>query len=107
MAEIFLSKLEFGKDIRLQQNNKKTIEKMKEIINDKKEITKEFQELKNFFGVTFVDAIMLFYKSDEFQRFKEDEKTKFPDSQFIKVKGFSILEQNSFISLMRHFPNKI
>ena len=108
VAEIFFyPNLEFGKDIRLQQNNKKTIEKMKEVINDTKEISKEFQKLKNFFDMTFEDAIMLFYESDEFQKYKEDEKTKFLDSQFIKVKGFSLLEHNSFISLMRHIPNKI
>ena len=104
VAEIFFyPNLEFGKDIRLQQNNKKTIEKMKEIIDAEKEMPKEYEELKNFFDMTFSDAIMLFYQSNEFQRYKEDEKTKFLDSQFVKVKGFSLLEPNAFISLMNPF----
>ena len=80
---------------------------MKEVIYAKKDIPKEYEELKNFFEITFADAIIFFYKSDEFQKYKNDEKTKFLDSQFIKVKGFSLLEPNAFISLMNHFPNKI
>ena len=104
VAEIFFyPNLEFGKDIRLQQNNKKTIEKMKEVIDTEKEMPKEYEELKNFFDMTFADAIMLFYQSNEFKKYKEDEKTKFLDSQFVKVKGFSLLEPNAFISLMNPF----
>ena len=104
VAEIFFyPNLEFGKDIRLQQNNKKTIEKMKEVIDTEKEMPKEYEELKNFFDMTFSDAIMLFYQSNEFKKYKEDEKTKFLDSQFVKVKGFSLLEPNAFISLMNPF----
>ena len=103
VAEIFFyPNLEFGKDIRLQQNNKKTIDKMKEVINSEKDIPKAYEELKNFFDMTFADAIILFYKSSEFEKYKEDEKTKFLDSQFVKVKGFSLLESNAFISLMSH-----
>jgi hypothetical protein len=75
---------------------------MKEVINSEKEIPKAYEELKNFFDMTFADAIILFYKSSEFEKYKEDEKTKFLDSQFVKVKGFSLLESNAFISLMSH-----
>ena len=76
---------------------------MKEVIDTEKEMPKEYEELKNFFDMTFADAIMLFYQSNEFKKYKEDEKTKFLDSQFVKVKGFSLLEPNAFISLMNPF----
>ena len=93
---------EFGSDNRLQQDNKKIIEKIKATINNMKKVPKEYQELNNFFDMTFADAILLFYRSDNFMKYKEDQKTKFLDSQFIKVKGFSLLERNSFIEMMRN-----
>ena len=108
VAEIFFyPNLEFGKDIRLQQNNKKTINQINQKINDTKEIPKAFQELKNFLDMSFADAIIFFYKSDEFLKFKRDERTQFLDSQFVKVKGFSLLEPNAFLELMKHSSNKI
>ena len=92
---------EFGKDNRLQLKNKEMIRKMKEIINNFKKIPKEYQELINFFDMTFADAITLFYDSDNFRTYKEDRKTRYLDSQFIKVKGFSLLERNSFIEMLK------
>jgi hypothetical protein len=95
---------EFGKiqDNRLQQNNKKIIQEMREEINNKKIITKEYKELIDYFNMTFEEALLLFYQSNEFKEYKESEKAKFLDGQFIKVKGFSLLEKNAFISMMRH-----
>lgn len=97
--------LEFGKENRLQQNNKKIIEKMKNFINNFKSMPKEYEQLKHFFDITFADAITLFYNTENFLKYKEDPKTKFLDSQFEKVKGFSLLEPNSFIRLMKHTNN--
>ena len=98
---------EFGnlKDNRLQQNNKKIIQMMKDAINNMKTITKEYKDLLDYFNMTFENALMLFYESDEFTIYKETEKAKYLDSQFIKVKGFSLLKKNSFIAMMRHSPN--
>ena len=98
---------EFGnlKDNRLQQNNKKIIQMMKDEINNMKTITKEYKDLLDYFNMTFENALMLFYESDEFTIYKETEKAKYLDSQFIKVKGFSLLKKNSFIAMMRHSPN--
>ena len=95
---------EFGKiqDNRLQQNNKKIIQEMREEINNKKIITKEYKELIDYFNMTFEEALLLFYQSNKFKEYKESEKAKFLDGQFIKVKGFSLLEKNAFISMMRH-----
>ena len=84
---------EFGeiKDNRLQQNNKKIIQQMRELINNMKIITKEYRALLDYFNMSFEEALILFYQSNEFSVYKETEKAKFLDSQFIKVKGFSLL----------------
>ena len=99
---------EFGeiKDNRLQQNNKKIIQQMRELINNMKIITKEYRALLDYFNMSFEEALILFYQSNEFSVYKETEKAKFLDSQFIKVKGFSLLKKNSFISMMRHQQNE-
>ena len=99
---------EFGeiKDNRLQQNNKKIIDQIRESINNMKIITKECRDLLDYFNMTFEEALLLFYQSNEFLVYKESEKAKFLDSQFIKVKGFSLLKKNSFISMMRHQQNE-
>ena len=99
---------EFGeiKDNRLQQNNKKIIDQIRESINNMKIITKEYRDLLDYFNMTFEEALMLFYESNEFLVYKESEKAKFLDSQFIKVKGFSLLKKNSFISMIRHQQNE-
>ena len=108
VAEIFYyPNLEFGKDIRLQQDNKKTIMKLRQKFDDIKELPEEYQELKTFLDMTFADAVILFYKSEEFVKYKQDERTQFLDSQFIKVKGFSLLKTNAFLELMRHSSDKI
>ena len=108
VAEIFYyPNLEFGKDIRLQQDNKKTIMKLRQKFDDIKELPEEYQELKTFLDMTFADAVILFYKSEEFVKYKQDERTLFLDSQFIKVKGFSLLKSNAFLELMRHSSDKI
>ena len=93
---------EFGKDNRLQRNNKKIIAKITDYIKSLKEVPKKYEKVINFFDMTFEEAIILFYKSDKFKEYKEDERAKYLDNQFIKVKGFSIFEPNSFIKMMRH-----
>ena len=93
---------EFGKDNRLQRNNKKIIEQITDYIKSSKEIPKTYQRLINFFEMTFEEAIILFYKSEQFQDSKKTDKAKYLDNQFIKVKGFSLFEPNSFIKMLRH-----
>lgn len=93
---------EFGKDNRLQRNNKKIIEQITDYIKSSKEIPKTYQRLINFFEMTFEEAIILFYKSEQFQDYKKTDKAKYLDNQFIKVKGFSLFEPNSFIKMLRH-----
>ena len=91
-------------DNRLQRQNKKIINTLIEYIDDQfpDEIPENFQKLKNFFDMTFQDAIILFYESKIFNDFSTSRKTRFLDNQFFKAKGFSLLEKNGFLKLMNY-----
>ena len=91
-------------DNRLQRQNKEIIKNFIEYIDEKypEEIPDNFQKLKNFFNMTFQDAIILFYDSNQFNDFSTSRKTRFLDNQFIKAKGFSLLEKNGFLKLIKN-----
>ena len=102
VAEIFSYPNGKRKDNRLQESNRIILEKIKETVNNLKQIPESYRAVLDFLNMTFEDAVMLFYKDEEFLKYKETEKAKFLDSQFVKVKGFSLLSRNAFIHLMRH-----
>lgn len=89
----------------LQQKNYEVIEKIKKILKENESV--EFNEIKNFlFIMTLEDAYKLFYESNDFVKFCNDEKTKFYDREFIKEKHFSLLEKFGFIHLIKMFGKK-
>ena len=102
VAEIFSYPNGKRKDNRLQESNRIILEKIKETVNNLKQIPESYRAVLDLLNMTFEDAVMLFYKDEEFLKYKETEKAKFLDSQFVKVKGFSLLSRNAFIHLMRH-----
>ena len=102
VAEIFSYPNGKRKDNRLQESNRIILEKIKETANNLKQIPESYRAVLDFLNMTFEDAVMLFYKDEEFLKYKETDKAKFLDSQFVKVKGFSLLSRNAFIHLMRH-----
>ena len=102
VAEIFSYPNGKRKDNRLQESNRIILEKIKETVNNLKQIPESYRAVLDFLNMTFEDAVMLFYKDEEFLKYKETDKAKFLDSQFVKVKGFSLLSRNAFIHLMRH-----
>ena len=85
-------------DNRLQRKNKEIIQAFKQYINDNYPIQMpyHFQKLINYFNMTFKDVIIQFYDSPRFNDYISSLKAKFLDEQFIKVKGFSLLEKNGF-----------
>lgn len=94
-------------DNRLQMQNKQMIQEFKEYINetydDDADIPEKIQKVQQFFKMTFDDAIKLFYDSKQFDDYSSSQKTRFLDEQFIKSKGFSLLEKNAFIKLMKNY----
>lgn len=93
------------KDNRLQKKNKDIIKNFLNYIENKygKEIPENMEKLKNFFKMTFEDIITLFYNSKQFKDYSSEPKTIFLDKQFIKAKGFSLLEKNAFIKLIKNY----
>ena len=96
-------------DNRLQRQNKEIIKTLIEYIDEEfpDEIPENFQKLKKFFDMTFQDAIILFYESNQFNDFSSSKKTIFLDNQFIKAKGFSLLEKNGFLKLIKNNGKKL
>jgi hypothetical protein len=92
-------------DNRLQRQNKEMIKEFKEYIDEKygDDVPENMQKVQNFFKMTFEDAIQLFYDSKQFKDYSSSQKTIFLDDQFTKSKGFSLLDKNAFIKLMKNY----
>lgn len=102
-------KIQNKKDNHLQKQNKETMQALKEYIenNYEKEKTEGFQNLLNFFKMTYEDIIIDFYNSEYFEKFSSSKKTKDLDKIFLKSKGISLLEKNGFIKLVKKRKYKI
>lgn len=91
------------KDNRLQRQNQEIIDDLKEYIEENfgDEKPKQYQRLLDFFRMSYEDIIIEFYKSEYFKEFCEDKKTTELEKQFQKTKGFSLLEKNALIKLLK------
>ena len=96
------------KSNRLQRQNKEIIKDIKDHIEEKypDEKPEKCQELLNFFRMSYQDIVGLFYKSNEFKDYSSSLKAQKLDEQFIKSKGFSLIENNGFIRLMKNYYKK-
>ena len=94
-------------DNRLQRQNKEMIKDFKEYINENydDDVPENIQKLQHFFKMTFEDAFQLFYDSKHFQDYISSQKTRFLDEQFVKSKGFSLLDKNAFFKLTKKNKN--
>lgn len=59
----------------------------------------ELYELKNFLKNSIEDAIIMYYESEEFKKFKNDRTIKKYDEKYKLEKKFSLLEKNGPIKL--------
>ena len=64
-------------------------------------LSDNLKKVKEFIEMTYEDLIKMFYKSIEFNYFKEDIKTKFYDNGIKAEKGFSLLEDYGLIKLFK------
>ena len=92
-------------DNRLQRQNKKIIEKIKEHIRknyeDEDTIPEEMEKVEGFFKMQLQDAIHLFYNSKQFNEYANSRKAIILNEQFKKCKGFSLSEKNGFVRLLK------
>jgi hypothetical protein len=68
--------------------------------------SQNLEKLKQYLDMTVEKSIELYYQSESFKVFSSGEKIKFFDCKFIKEKGFSMLEKNGFIKLIKLYQNK-
>ena len=81
----------------LQGSNDLIISK---ILNDNK-FPEKSKEIKDFLDLKYEDIIKLFYKSEKFEEFKENEMTKFFSEGIKKEKKISLLEDEGLITLFK------
>ena len=60
-------------------------------------------ELLDFLNMTMEESICVFYKSEQFIKFKNSTQARINDNKFFKEKKFSLLEENGFIFLIKNF----
>lgn len=90
--------LTYGKtDENLQGNN---YERISEILEYKKNPEKK-KEIIDFLSLKYEKIIELFYRSANFQKFKENEITKFFNDGIKKEKNISLLEEDGLIKLFK------
>ena len=67
----------------------------------------KYKEIQSFFKMNFEKAIELFYNSQDFEKYANDPKTKYLDKEFKAQKGFSLLEPNGFIKMVKQYEKKL
>lgn len=92
------------KDNRLQRQNKEIIQQFKEYIEEKypDEAPEQYQDLLNFFRMSYEDIIISFYNSESYKNYLSSKKAEQYNEQFIKIKGYSLLEKNGLIKLLKN-----
>lgn len=81
----------------LQKVNKERIEEIMNFIQDKP----EFENIYSFFKMSLEYAYELFYESEEFKKYADDTRIIYQDKEFKIQKGFSLLEKNGFIKMIK------
>ncbi len=90
------------KDNNLQSKNLFNIEK----IFDYKKCPEETKKIKDFLNKNYEEIIKLFYESEMFQKFKNNELTKFFNNGIEKEKKLSLLEDYGLIKLFKMTSKK-
>lgn len=90
----------------LQKKNKTTIENILNFIDGSNDESK-YEQVKNFFKMSMEDVYELYYKDDAFQEYAKDEKAIYLDQEFKAQNGFSLLENNGFIKVVKMHGKKI
>lgn len=89
----------------LQKKNKETIERILNFINESGDEEK-YAEVKSFFTMSLEDAYELYYKDEAFKKYAEDGKAIYLDQEFKAQNGFSLLEKNGFIKVVKMHGKK-
>jgi hypothetical protein len=89
----------------LQKKNKATIESILSFIDESNDESK-YEEVRNFFKMSLEQVYELYYKDEAFKKYAEDEKAIYLDQEFKAQNGFSLLENNGFIKVVKMHGKK-
>lgn len=89
----------------LQKKNKATIESILSFIVESNDESK-YEEVRNFFKMSLEQVYELYYKDEAFKKYAEDEKAIYLDQEFKAQNGFSLLENNGFIKVVKMHGKK-
>ena len=90
--------LTIGKEQNFWQGN--NYYNIQRIFNNRK-FPEETKKIKDFLNLTYEDIIRLFYESENFQKFKDDELTEFFDEGIKKEKNICLLKDYGLIKLFK------
>ena len=108
IQEIFGHCKKEGQKNRYQKKNLELIENILNILNNNELGNNvKYKEIQSFFKMNFEKAIELFYNSQDFEKYANDPKTKYLDKEFKAQKGFSLLEPNGFIKMVKQYEKKL
>lgn len=88
------------KNINLQIKNEKLINEIFKYI-EYNNVSHQFKNIIKFFNLNLEQAYELFYESEEFKQYSSSPKTFEHNEEFKRQKGFSLLEKNAFIRLVK------
>jgi len=89
------------------KNQRQNYENLQAILESHKiNPTKSVGEIVKYLSMTYEEVIEEFYKSDEYEELKENEKARFYDEEIVKVKNISLFENNGLIRLFKSYFQK-
>jgi hypothetical protein len=90
------------KGISLQKSNKIFIAQLLKNIEEKGDnITKECETLRQYLNMNVEEYIKIYYETEDFKQFCEEDKIKFYEKEFIKEKKFGMFEKYGFLKLIK------
>ena len=91
--------------ISLQKKNRRIIDKILQFI-DGSESEEKYSNVKAFFKMSLEDAYEIFYESEDFKKYATYSKTVFLDKEFKVEKGYSLLEKNAFVKMIKMYGKR-
>lgn len=88
----------------LQIKNQKKIGDIMNFIESCEDESK-YEKISSFFKMSLENAYELFFESDDFKNYTKDSKIIYLDKEFKIQKGFSLLEKNGFLKMIKMCKN--
>ena len=88
----------------LQIKNQKKIGDIMNFIENCEDESK-YEKISSFFKMSLENAYELFFESDDFKNYTKDSKSIYLDKEFKIQKGFSLLEKNGFLKMIKMCKN--